>query len=274
MVEFSFSVTGKPGKGGNGFVFWYTKDYGNRYSKEFYGRSAKFEGAAIVFDSADVSFNRHLPFIYLISNNGTKEFADFVDYTKSTVHLGSCFREYRNSPAPVFAKVMYSKEKLFVDIDIRQKGKGYTRCMEVPIKLPSGYHFGLSGSTGHEGSMDDHDFFSFETYELNPPPKAASPKRPHEEEDIKAGKEFHMDEEMWAKIEEIEKDVRENTSDDQDEKQSLGGFETIIENQFQVLEALAGIQDKLDIKPGEFILTTDHQEALEIRLKHQIDSLK
>lgn len=64
----------------------------------------------------------------------------------------------------------------------------------APIHLPTGYHFGISSSTSGS-NLDDHDFHSFETYELNP---AAKEKvlRPFEEEDIGKGKGFKLDEDM------------------------------------------------------------------------------
>jgi hypothetical protein len=59
--------------------------------------------------------------------------------------------------------------------------------------LPSGYHFGLSASTTSAAKgLDDHDIFSFEVYELDPPPK----EQRKDQKDGAGGKEFEIDEKM------------------------------------------------------------------------------
>ncbi len=212
MVEFSFSVYGRGPAGGKGFAFWYTKDLkAPTVSTDFFGHQGNFEGVAIVFDTADPLNNRVNPFIYAydifsnksVENHGTKNAADFANYASPSVHLGACFREYRNTPESVFAKISYSNNILSLDIDIRQKGLSYTNCFKTHINLPSGYHFGISAQTSHDGVgidvahliLDDHDIYSFETYELNPAAKGKK-YRPGEQADIASGKEFKMDDKM------------------------------------------------------------------------------
>ena len=116
MVEFSFSVYGRHALGGEGFALFYTKELGD-YSTlkpDFYGRSSSFQGVAIVFDASDAANNRFNPFIYAIENNGAKTAADFRNYASPSVHLGACFREYRNAPSPVFGKLIYKDNILKV----------------------------------------------------------------------------------------------------------------------------------------------------------------
>ena len=61
---------------------------------------------------------------------------------------------------------------------------------------------------------------------------------------------------------------------DEQEQQTDDANINLIENQFNILEALASIQSKLDIKPDEYVLTPAHQDGLETRLRQQIGDLK
>jgi hypothetical protein len=277
MVEFSFSVYGRTAAGGEGFVFWYTADQSPpKVSPDFYGHSSIFKGLAIVFDTSDTSMNRFNPFIYGLENNGLKSKKEFENYASPEVHLGSCFREYRNTPTPVWVKVIYQKNTLRMDIDIRQGGQGYTTCFEAKLDVPSGYHFGISATTTVEG-QDDHDFHSFEVYELNPLPKGTQPERPFEKQDIADGKEFKMTETLFDKIKETENKVMEVFAKDQ-VKQGAVTMESVtklVENQFHILEALETIQDKLQIKPIDpQIVTKEHQQGFESRLGDQLTILR
>lgn len=59
------------------------------------------------------------PFIYAIENDGTKTKADFTNYGSPSVHKGACFREYRNTPDPVWGRLIYKDGTLELDVDIR-----------------------------------------------------------------------------------------------------------------------------------------------------------
>jgi hypothetical protein len=65
-----------------------------------------------------------------------------------------------------------------------------------------------------------------------------------------------------------------NSNIDEQEQQTDDANINLIENQFNILEALASIQYKLDIKPDEYVLTPAHQDGLETRLRQQIGDLK
>ena len=253
MVEFSFQVQGRGASGGEGFVIWYAKDLKAPVSNpDFYGSQSKFEGVAVVFDSADVALNRHNPFIYAISNDGTKTASDFPSYASASGNLGSCFREYRNTPGKVWAKLKYDGGILSLGIDIRQNGKAYTDCFKVPVSLPAGYNFGISALTSNIGT-DDHDMYSFETYQLRPPPKV-NQMRPQEEKDIREGKAFKMNDKLQKKIEEYEQKVaNEEASEDQNEMYFLNpeSISRIEENQFHILEGLNLIESKLGVTPQD-----------------------
>ncbi|KAJ3251277.1 hypothetical protein HK103_002547 [Boothiomyces macroporosus] len=270
MVEFSFSVYGRGTAGGDGFVFWYTKDKKPPVIyPDFYGHSAKFHGLAIVFDTSDVAKNRYLiltrfnPFIYALENKGHMDKADFQNYQSPDVNIGSCFRDYRNSPVPAWAKVTYLKG---LELDVRQGGKGYTKCFETNIHLPT------DASSGSR-APDDHDIHSFETYELNPE-KREHKMRPHEQEDIAAGHEFKMQKEYEQKIKKIEEEV-EKAQKIAELHEEFGinpqSVQQIEENQFHILEALNLIQDKLEI-PHDSI-TPEHQNSFEQRITDKVEML-
>ncbi|KAJ3302971.1 hypothetical protein HDV03_004423 [Kappamyces sp. JEL0829] len=281
MVEFSFTVYGRGVAGGKGFAFWYTKDLeAPAVSPDFYGHVGSFNGVAIVFDSADPVSNRINPFIYAIENNGAKTARDFANYGMPSVHLAACFREYRNTPGHVYAKVTYKDNTLSLDIDIRQNGQAYTNCFSAPVNLPTGYHFGLSAQTAHTG-LDDHDVYSFETYELYPAGKEKH-FRPHEQEDISQGREFKLDEQMIEKIEKYEKEIhhQEETVAEGESfnEEELPAFnpELILkleENQFHILAAINSIEDKLGITTANHAASAS-QTGLEARIKEELQALR
>ena len=200
-THLSFAVHSPGNTGGDGFVFWYIKPHPvmaeGRVSPSdaFYGHTANFEGIAVVFDTSDTKQNRYNPFVYAIRNDGTKTRTDFVEYQSTKVHLGGCYREYRNTPHPVHAIVSYVNKTLSLDIDIRQYGKSFTNCFKATVDgLPTDYVFGVSAATDKSGA-DDHDLFSFETYEIYPFKKEHK-TRPFEDADIKKGREFKMDDKV------------------------------------------------------------------------------
>jgi hypothetical protein len=153
MVEFSVIVSGRYMSGTDGFAFWYTSQKGQTEHTDFYGASSKFDGIGIVFDSSDESQDRINPFIYGLKNDNSKKLADFADYSSPKTNIGSCFREIRNTPGPVFVKVKYVNRVLSVEVDIRQRGQSYTSCFNATdIDLPSGHYFRISASTDQNGA--------------------------------------------------------------------------------------------------------------------------
>jgi hypothetical protein len=212
-----------------------------------------------------------------LENNGNKEAKDYSNYASPDTNIGSCFREYRNTPKSVWAKVLYKDKILSLYIDIRQGGKAYTKCFESSIHLPTGYHFGISASTTNEGH-DDHDFHSFETYELNPAPKKEQPLRPFEKEEMDKGHAFELDSKLMEKIKKTEEVVEEAQGDDDDDEElgnSMLSIAHLEQNQFHILEALNLIQDKLHIKPIDVdLVKKEDQDEFESRLGQQISSLK
>lgn len=63
--------------------------------------------------------------------------------------FGSCYRGFRNAKVPVWVRVSYYDQKLKIDVDADSSGKDYLECFsQQGIKLPTGYFFGVSASTG------------------------------------------------------------------------------------------------------------------------------
>ncbi|KAI8914140.1 concanavalin A-like lectin/glucanase domain-containing protein [Gorgonomyces haynaldii] len=274
MVEFSFSIYGKASLGGDGMVFWYLNDFSSE--RDFYGGSSVFKGLAVVFDTSDADKNRFSPFVYAIENNGHPK--DLSDYTNQ--NLGSCYREYRNTPAPVYAKITYSNNVLSLDMDTRQGGQSYTNCFQVKnVHLPTGYRFGLSSSTDERGP-DDHDVYSFEVYELNPI-KREHKLRPHEKEDIAAGKAFKMEESYKQEIKKVEEIVQSTETKQEIPILDAQSIVKIEENQWRIIEALNLIEQKMGQPQtqhvGQDTRLTDKMDQFgrEISdIKQQIDDLK
>jgi hypothetical protein len=176
IAEFSFTASGKGYMGGEGLAFWYTKDA--MVEGPILGSKDHFTGLGLLFNTADQEEHRFTPVIHAVQNDGTQEFKFLHETEYEHRSLGSCFRDYRNTPGVVWVRVTYHKQELEVELDIRQDGygipglwynsTGYTKCMEKKdVKLPTGYHFSLSAQTG-EHLADDHDIHSLEIYNLNP----------------------------------------------------------------------------------------------------------
>ncbi|KAJ3024260.1 hypothetical protein HKX48_003085 [Thoreauomyces humboldtii] len=249
QVEFSFSVYGRGYMGGEGLAFWYTKD--KMPIGPMYGSGDKWNGLAVVFDTGDQQENRYTPYIYGQMNTGSEEMAHRRDYL--TTSMAGCFRDYRNTPAPVWARITYANQTLRVDIDIRQHGEAYLECFtHKGIDLPSGYHFGLSAATEAHLS-DDHDIMTFAVSELNPQPPKQHIERPREAEHVKKEGEFHINEDVRALIQRIEHKVdqaREQAVQREDPSfldQALDphAIEKLEGNQFHIIEALNIIQQQL-----------------------------
>ncbi|ORX92759.1 the carbohydrate recognition domain of complex with Mcfd2, partial [Basidiobolus meristosporus CBS 931.73] len=180
QVRFSFGITGKGYTGGNGLAFWYTKD--RAQSGPIYGNRDQWDGLAIFFDTLDPKTNKYSPYISGVLNDGELKLSH-IEEKKSKMFAG-CLKDFRNSKSPVHAKLSYYDNSISLYIDTTEKGAAYTKCFEVSdVELPPGYYFGLSASTSE--LADDHDVFSFDTYEVNPPGRKVLSKRPHEEEKVK-----------------------------------------------------------------------------------------
>ncbi|KXS12435.1 concanavalin A-like lectin/glucanase [Gonapodya prolifera JEL478] len=244
QVELALSIFGRSYVGGEGLALWYTKERGA--GGPAMGSREWWHGVGIIFDTADVHSEprRHTPMTYLALNDGTKSFADAAADTSKI--SGNCTIFYRNHPGAVYIRVTYLSRTLKVEYDLGRKFRPqqvphFTECMTVPnVDLPQGYYFGLSSETS-EHFMDDHDVYTFETYELNP--KA------------RRGKTDHLDltEEQRKKIdsssEKVEVVIGEETTLEPTEEEQTNSniaLTAIRETQLHVLDALSKLALRLD----------------------------
>ncbi|KAJ3096099.1 Protein ERGIC-53 [Phlyctochytrium planicorne] len=237
QIEFSFSAFGRAYIGGDGLAFWYTKDAG--IGGPVYGSIDKWMGLGLIFDTAESSQNRFTPYIYAIINDGTKEINNRPDALLHAV--GGCFRDYRNAPNPVWARVSYVKKTLRLDMDLKHGGRHYVKCFESHgVNLPIGYHFGVSAGTS-EHSADDHDLISFEGYEVDPPHKKK-----------KETNTYKLDDEVKKKIESathvVEDYEKDNVGDVQENHMQYDPqiVQMLEENQFKIVESIDILYQLLD----------------------------
>lgn len=98
-------------------------------------------------------------------NNGTLHY----DHDRDGTHtqLAGCEAKFRNLDHETYIAIRYENDKLSVSIDIDNKS-GWKPCFTVDgVKLPTGYFFGMSATTGD--LSDSHDIISVKFYELDSP---------------------------------------------------------------------------------------------------------
>lgn len=97
-------------------------------------------------------------------NNGTLSYDHDRDGTLT--QLAGCEAKFRNVDHPTYLSIRYLNEKLTVMIDVENKHE-WKMCFEaINVKLPTGYYFGMTATTGD--LSDNHDIISFKFYELEP----------------------------------------------------------------------------------------------------------
>ncbi|KAF9925151.1 hypothetical protein FBU30_005007 [Linnemannia zychae] len=256
-VEFAFKIIGQGGMGGKGLAFWYTKE--QAVDGPIFGNMDKWTGLGIFMDSADPTNHRNYPLIYAITNDGTVAFPS----NPSASGIKGCLRDYKNSPVPVVIRVSYIGKTLKVSADTFNNGKSLIPCFELKdINLPTGYHFGFSGMSSDTGVPDDHDLYSFEVYEVNPPPRKGKHLRPHEAEMIRRGEEVIVDEkdkEAYDRLQKIVTDQQQKMKEETDGPIALSAFQmaAVVGNtQHRMVESLDLIHKKLEslgvpVQPAE-----------------------
>lgn len=97
-------------------------------------------------------------------NNGTLSYDHDRDGTLT--QLAGCEAKIRNVDYDTHISIKYLNEKLTVMTDLENKHE-WKLCFESPnVKLPTGYYFGASATTGD--LSDNHDILTFKFYELEP----------------------------------------------------------------------------------------------------------
>lgn len=158
---------------GDGMAIWLTKErmtHGNVFGSVDY-----FQGLGIFLDTYSNYFGFHNhahPYVSAVVSNGTVHYDHDKDGTHS--ELAGCEAQFRIKDYETFIMIRYENNKLSVKLDIENKQK-WSDCMEVSgVRLPTGYYFGISASTGE--LSDIHDIISVKVYELEN-------KRHHDQEE-------------------------------------------------------------------------------------------
>ncbi|KAF9408102.1 hypothetical protein BGZ94_002447 [Podila epigama] len=248
-VELSFKAFGQSTIGGRGLAFWYAQD--RAVEGPIFGSKDQWKGLGIFMDTSDPVNQRSNSVIYGILNDGTKPFPS--NPVANGNSFGGCLRDYKNSPNPVVLRVSYIGQTLRVSVDTVNKGKKMITCFEQKdISLPAGYHFGISAEASSNSSPDDHDLYSLEVYEVNPPEKSQKPLRPHEAEMIKKGEEVKVDvkdKETFEQVQKIVESEEQKMRDETEGSQTLSASQvaqTVSDTQFRIIESLNNIHNKLE----------------------------
>ncbi|KAK9889724.1 hypothetical protein WA026_007105 [Henosepilachna vigintioctopunctata] len=166
-LQVQFKVHGK-GKNlfGDGFVVWYAKEV--LQDGPVFGNKDFFQGLAIILDTYsnhNGPHNHQHPYISAMINNGSLHY----DHDRDGTHtqLAGCEAKFRNLDYDTHISIKYEKDVLTVSTDIVNKA-AWKQCLRVEgVILPTGYHIGLSATTGD--LSDNHDIISVRLFELELP---------------------------------------------------------------------------------------------------------
>lgn len=98
-------------------------------------------------------------------NNGTLHY----DHNRDGTHtqLAGCEAKFRNLGYDTHISIRYEKDVLTVSTDIENKA-AWKECFTVKgVRLPTGYYFGVTATTGD--LSDIHDIISIKMFELDLP---------------------------------------------------------------------------------------------------------
>ena len=149
---------------GDGFAFWYVRD--RMEMGPVFGSKDHFSGLAIMADtySNHLSPSKHThPYLSAMVNNGSLAYDH--DKDGSLTMIGGCEAKFRNLQHETWLSVRYEDDKLTVSHDLENK-RAWKQCLSIPnVRLPTGYYFGLTATTGD--LIDAHDILGIKTYELD-----------------------------------------------------------------------------------------------------------
>ncbi|KAJ3073401.1 hypothetical protein HDU98_001585 [Podochytrium sp. JEL0797] len=263
----SFRASGRGYAGGDGLALWYTKE--KSVSGGVMGSKDKWDGLGVVFSTSSQKDNRFSPLVYAMVNDGSKEVAGRSPAANEMA--GSCMRDYRNTPHPVWVRVTYKKRQLRVDVDLYKDGYQFVECFRAKdIDLPAGYYFGLSASTGAH-IHDDHDIMGLEIFEVHPHPRKSKSKFQDE---------YKMDdaslkavEQAKLAVEVVEEDLREGGVLGQEEEAVFNPqmVQNLQENQFKIIEALNLLEQKVSNAAASTSASQDSQSAASANVRNAVD---
>ena len=170
-VAITFRVSGSTGDlFGDGIAFWYAKE--PNILGPVFGSKDHFHGLAVFLDTYSNHNGVHShghPYVSAMIANGTQAY----DHDRDGTHtqLGGedkgCEAKFRNRNHDSHILVRYVADTIQVYIDVSNSGL-WTKCFIVPgVRLPAGYHLGVSAATGE--LSDAHDLIGLRTYELDVP---------------------------------------------------------------------------------------------------------
>ncbi|XP_043601037.1 vesicular integral-membrane protein VIP36 [Bombus pyrosoma] len=166
-LQVHFKVHGK-GKDlfGDGFVIWYARE--RMKTGPVFGNQDYFQGLAIILDTYsnhNGPHNHQHPYISAMVNNGSLHY----DHDRDGTHtqIAGCEANFRNLEHDTHISMRYERDTLTVSTDFSNKA-AWKECFSVKdIKLPTGYYFGISATTGD--LSDNHDILSIRLFELDLP---------------------------------------------------------------------------------------------------------
>ncbi|KAK7164455.1 hypothetical protein R3I94_002992 [Phoxinus phoxinus] len=177
-VQFKIHGEGKKNLNGDGLAIWLTKE--RMQIGQVFGNANLFTGLGVFVDTYpnDVKqIERTFPFISAMVGNGSVEYEH--DRDGRSTDLGGCTAHVRNVEYDTFLLIRYMKNRLTVMTDTEGKHE-WKDCLDMPgVRLPQGYHFGLSSATGD--LSDNHDVISLKLYELT---VERSPEEEEEQQEI------------------------------------------------------------------------------------------
>jgi len=181
-VQVNFKVSGTTKDlFGDGFALWYAKE--RMVQGPVFGSKDHFSGLAIIADTYsnhNGPHNHQHPYLSAMVNNGSLSY----DHDRDGTHtmLGGCEVKFRNTPHETWMAIRYENDRLTVSHDLNNK-RAWAPCFSIDgVKLPTGYYFGLSATTGD--LSDAHDVVSIKTYELDTP--AGVPKEERADIEVEA----------------------------------------------------------------------------------------
>jgi len=225
---------------GDGLAIWLTKTH-EHVEGPVFGREDKWDGLGLFFDTfqnIDHSHHHKHPYIYAMTNDGTKEYipdADKADPGKQAlpgaVDNSGCSYEFRYAEAREdvtvlnHTRVHFSYKDKTLKLRLQQTSVGMAKdwyqCFEMKdVELPNPAFFGVSSATGD--LVDNHDIIQFVV-------------RP-----IEGDADVDADYDTWEKAEKAEKDLRLADFDLRPPEALQRDYQRVLRAQAEAIKLLTG----------------------------------